>query len=70
MFLWFYAVPDITKEDKPNITIEEFINFLYSTKHPFETITRDTRTVQYNSLWNFKTSDDALLRLTEILNER
>ena len=68
--LWFYAVPDITKEDKPNITIEEFINFLYSTKHPFETVTRDTRTVQYNSLWNFKTSDDALLRLTEILNER
>ncbi len=68
--LWYYGAPDITKDDKPYITIEEFISFLYSTKHPFETITKDTKTVQYNSLWNFKTSDDALLRLSEILKER
>ena len=68
--LWYYGAPDITKNDKPYITIEEFISFLYSTKHPFETITKDTKTVQYNSLWNFKTSDDALLRLSEILKER
>ena len=68
--LWYYGAPDITKDDKPYITIEEFISFLYSTKHPFETITKDTKTVQYNSLWHFKTSDDALLRLSEILKER
>ena len=68
--LWYYGVPNITDDAKPYITIEEFISFLYSTKHPFETITKDTKTVQYNSLWNFKTSDDALLRLSEILKER
>ena len=68
--LWYYWAPNILNDDNQNITIEEFINFLYSTKHPFETITKDTRTVQYNSLGNFKTSDDALLRLAEILNER
>ena len=69
--LWYFWAPDITKEDKePSITIEEFISFLYTTKHPFETVTKDNRKVEYTTLGNFKTSDDASLRLNEVLTER
>ena len=65
---WFLEAP---KDDKQgSITIEEFIHFLYSTKHPFEKVTKDNREVRYTSVWNFQTSDDALLRLVEIIKER
>jgi hypothetical protein len=68
--LGFYWVPDITKDENPNITIEEFINFLYSTEHTFEKTTIDARKVKYNSFGDFKSSEDALLKLTEIFNEK
>jgi hypothetical protein len=38
------------KDANKSVTVEEFINFLYSTKHPFETIKKDTsKTVNYKS---------------------
>jgi hypothetical protein len=41
---------------------------LYSTKHPFETIKKDTsKTVNYKSNWEFQSSRDALNKLEEIL---
>jgi hypothetical protein len=40
---------------------------LYSTQYPFETMSKDTsKIVNYEKNWEFKSSDDALLKLYEI----
>lgn len=66
--LGYYGVPNIMKDANKSVTVEEFINFLYSTKHPFETIKKDTsKTVNYKSNWEFQSSRDALNKLEEIL---
>lgn len=65
--LWYYGVPDITNDKNPLITLEEFIDFLYSTEYPYETISKTKNNINYTTGGSFKTSDDALLKLLEII---
>ncbi len=66
--LWYLGVPNILDDSKSMITIEDFVTFIYSTQHPWETITKTKTTVKYTTWWEFKSSDDALLKLLEIFD--
>ena len=51
------------------MTLENFINFLYSVEHPYQSVTQTEISADTsNQKSSFKSSDDALLKLAEIMS--
>lgn len=66
--LWYTGVPNIM-DSNTLITIEEFLIFLYSTQHPYETIQISKSKIDYTVGKGFKSSWDAFTKLLEIMQD-
>ena len=67
--LWYeWITPLYYKKNLP-MTLENFINFLYSVEHPHQSVTQTEMSADTsNQKSSFKSSDDALLKLAEIMS--
>ncbi len=65
--LGFEGISPIYYQKNGLMNMQTFINFLYSTAHPYETITPSYYGNQTAQNGQFSSSDEALLKLVEIL---
>ena len=68
--LGFEAISSIYYQKNGLMNLQTFINFLYSTAHPHETVTPSYYGNQTAQNGQFSSSDEALLKLVEILKNQ